>query len=76
LIKVKIWLEEGVITNVCPKMWPIVCIREMSVVTVNDINIPAHQPHLKAKDRGIIAVVQEDEADSITVGDLDKSGSE
>ncbi len=48
----------------------------MSVVMVNHINIPAHQPHLKAKDRGIIAIVREDGADSITVGDPDKSGSE
>ena len=43
---------------------------------MDDVHAPAHQLQLKSKDRRIVAVVQENESDGITIRHPNKSRTE
>ncbi len=75
-IEVKVCFKQWVIAYVRSETGPVIGIGQVDVVAMDDVHVPTHQVHLKSKDRWIIAIVQENESDSIAVGDPDKTRAE
>jgi hypothetical protein len=70
--ELKVFFEERVKVKVSSKTGPIVCIEEITIVLMDNIDIPAHQPHLKAENSRIGTIIRKDEFDSISVSCLYK----
>ena len=49
--------QEGVITDVDAKLGPIIGISKMDVISVLDIHVPTHEPHLKMEDSGVAPII-------------------
>jgi hypothetical protein len=71
--KMKIFAEGWVITQIGVKPGPKIGINEVVVYSMNDIHVPTHKVHLKAKDSLMGSVVGKDKFDSIAVSDPHKS---
>ncbi len=69
----KICAEGWIITQIGVKPGPIIGVSEVVICPMDNIHIPTHKTHLKAKDSLIGSVVQKDKFDSISVSDPDKS---
>jgi len=54
-------------------MGPIVGVCQKYVVSVFDIHVPAHKPHLQAKDGRIPPIVRQDKLDCIAICNPSKS---
>jgi hypothetical protein len=70
--KMKIFVEGWIITQLGVKQGPIIGINEVVICLMDNIHVPTHKAHLKAKDSLIGSVVQKDKFDSIAVSDPDK----
>jgi hypothetical protein len=67
-IKVMIGFEKGVKANICSKLRPIVGADKVGVITMDNINVPAHESHLESQNGQVIAVVVgQDETDCIAI---------
>jgi hypothetical protein len=60
-------LEQRVEAKVDTKTGPIVGVRQKDVVSVFNILVPAHKPHLQAQDGGIPPVIRQDKLDCIAI---------
>ena len=69
----KICAEGRIITQIGVKLGPIIGVDEVVVCPMDDIHVPTHKAHLKAKDSLIGSVVHKDKFDSIEVSDPDES---
>ncbi len=49
-------------------MGPVVYVHKIIIILMDNINIPAHQPHLKAKNSWVGTFIRKDEFNCIAVG--------
>jgi hypothetical protein len=68
VIVVEVWVK----ADVFAKLQPVVCVGKMRVISMNDVNVPAHPSHLQPKDSWVVSVVREDETNSIAVRNPNK----
>ncbi len=57
------------------QLQPIIRVGEMRVVLMDNINVPAYKLHLQPKDSWAVAVVQENESNSVTIHGPNKSSA-
>jgi hypothetical protein len=55
--EVKVGFEEGVKAKISAKALPIVCISDVVIIPVDDVDIPSHQSHLQHQDGVVCNVV-------------------
>ncbi len=62
-------LEKRVEAEVRAEPRPIIREDKVKVVAMLDVHVPAHEAHLEAKDRQIMAVIQKNEFRSVAICD-------
>jgi hypothetical protein len=67
--------EVRVEADVFAKSQPVVCVGEMRVILIDNVNVPAHQWHLQLKNSCIVSIIREDETNSITICNPNKSNA-
>jgi hypothetical protein len=55
--EVEVGCEEGVKAEISAKAQPIVCIGDVVIIPVDNVNIPSHQLHLQEKNGMVCSVV-------------------
>ncbi len=56
--QVKVCLEEWVKAEFSAKLRPVVCVRYVVIILVDNVNIPTHQIHLKVEDSVVCTLEQ------------------
>jgi hypothetical protein len=67
LLSSRYFFEEQVKAKVGPKTGPIICVNKIIIVLMDNINIPAHQKHLKAENSWVSTVIRKDKFDCVAV---------
>jgi hypothetical protein len=62
------WIE----ADILPQTQPIISVRQVSVIPMNNGHIPAHKPHLQTKNGWVVPVIGLDEPNHVTIRNPDK----
>jgi hypothetical protein len=62
-----VFFEEQVKAKVGPKTGPIICVNKIIIISMDNIDIPANQPHLKAENSWVGTVIRKDKFDCVAV---------
>ena len=75
MIELEVLTEVQVEADVFAKTQPIIHVSEMCVVSMYDVDVPAHLPHLQPKDSWIVSIVQDNESNSVAIRGPNKSSA-